>query len=94
MNELSHEVNWSYFHKLLENPKIQQMTMLEVCQFIYEATYLKYSIKYFEELYLREKYERKIIEKNGIIEKLEAEIQELKGEQLPEETSGGDTKAP
>lgn len=87
--ELNNEVNWKYFDKLLENPKIPNMNMLEVCKFIYEATYMKYSIKFFEELYLREKGEQVIVQKNLKIEELEREIQTLR-EQLPEEIQGED----
>lgn len=90
MREIATEVNWQYFDKLLENPKIPDMNMLEVCRFIYEATYMRYSIKFYEEMYLREKYEATIIEKNTRIEELEREIEALKGEQVPEEVSTQD----
>lgn len=85
MSKITTEVNWQYFDKLLENPKIPQMNMLEVCRFIYEATYIRYSIKFYEEMYLREKYADTIIEKNKKIEELENEIKTLKGEHVPAE---------
>ena len=94
-SELGAQTNWEYFHKLLENPKIMQMNQLEVCKFIYEATFMKYSIKFYEELYLREKYEKKIIELRTELDKALDEIKELKGEHVSEEGTDedqGDTK--
>lgn len=92
-NELGAQTNWDYFHKLLENPKIMQMNQLEVCKFIYEATFMKYSIKFYEEMYLREKYEKRIIEMRTEIDKLQEEVDTLKGECVPEESPYTDTPA-
>lgn len=45
--------------------KLDSMNMYEVVKHVYEATFYKYAILTLEERYLREKGEKKIIEKVG-----------------------------
>lgn len=68
------QINRNFLNKLLENPKIPTMNMMEVVNFIYDATYMQYSFKFFEEKARREKYEQKVIDKVEEITKLEAQI--------------------
>lgn len=94
MNLRLPEVNWDFFNKLLDNPKIPQMNMLEVCKYIYEATFIRYAMKFYEEKFRREEYEKKIADKQGEYDKLKAQYEELRVH-VPEEVIKkieGDTK--
>ena len=56
---------------------LEKLNMYEVAWEIYERTYYKYAIKTQEERYLREKYERTVVEKCTEIDKLKEEIKGL-----------------
>jgi len=55
---------------ILANMKLEELNMYEICVKVYEATYMRYSMKFYEEKTMREKVESKIIGKNETIDKL------------------------
>lgn len=84
--EIPHEP----LQEILANIKnIEELNMYQICTIIYEATYLRYSMKFYEEKAMREKVEQKMIEKVKLVDKLEARIKELEdgdGTQVSEES--------
>lgn len=56
---------------------IENKNMMEIVTIIYEATYLRYHMKFFEEKGMRERLEQRMIKKNQEIEELQLRIKEL-----------------
>lgn len=62
---------------------IENKNMMEICTIIYEATYLRYHMKFYEEKAMREKLEEKMIEKVKLVDELEQKIKDLEDERAP-----------
>lgn len=56
---------------------LEKLNMFQVVQKVYEGTYMRYHLKFFEEKMMREKLEARIIDKNKEIDRLHAKIKEL-----------------
>lgn len=63
-------INKNLLNKLLENNDLTKLNMFEVINFIYDATYIHYSTKFFEEKTMRETVEKRIVDKNIEIDRL------------------------
>ena len=76
------DIPMGYLEKIVGAiPDLENKDMWWICQHIFRATYMKYSLKFWEEKARAEKFQETIIEKNGEIDKLIKEISDLK-EQL------------
>lgn len=71
-------------HKILEDilggipsEKLVTMNMMQVVTHVFEATAMHYSLKFWEERNLREKYEQKVVERVGDIAKRDRLIKSL-----------------
>lgn len=75
------EIPMQYLEEIITHMNLEKMNMLQVVQHVYRATYMKYSLKFFEAKAYSDKLEGKILEKNKAIEDLELKLVEMK-EQL------------
>lgn len=75
------EIPMEYLEQIIGAIDVTKMNMWEVVQHVYRATYMRYSVKFFEEKMAREKLEEKMIAKVKLIDSLESDIKSLK-EQL------------
>lgn len=75
------EVPMEYLETILGAVDVTKMNMLQVVQHVYRATYMKYSIKFYEEKMLREQVEERMIEKVKLVDEMESKLSDLK-EQL------------
>lgn len=64
MENLNAQIPLEPLDKILSLMDLEKLNMYEVVKKVYEATYMKYHIKFFEEKAMREKLEARIIKKN------------------------------
>ena len=91
------DIDYDLFDKIIAGfdfeGKDKSLNHYEVCKRIYESTYMYCKFAVVEEKHLREKYEKKVVEKVGLIIELEATIKAYEekfgkidlGKQVPEE---------
>jgi len=73
------EIPMEYLDKIIASiTNIEKLNMLEIVQHVYRSTYLRYSMKFYEEKAMREKVEGRMLEKNKQIEDLQLELAQLK----------------
>lgn len=82
----------TFLNKILEVNDFTKMNMMEVINFIYDATYLKYRQKFLQEKLHREEMEKRIVGKNAEIDRLTKQLStmeealEAAGIDLPKES--------
>lgn len=78
MNEFSVDIDYKLLDRIMENPKIEKMNAWEAVKHVYGATYMYFKLAVNEEKNLREKYEKKIVEKVGELTQIENELKAYK----------------
>lgn len=71
------EIDYHFFDKILGSMDATKMNQFEIVKRMYDACYMFYGMKYIEERNMRLAYEKKVVEKVGIIDEKDAEIKFL-----------------
>lgn len=71
------EVDRTLLNKIMELNDFTKSNSWEVIQFVYDATYMRYSQKFFQEKMMREAVEKRIISKNTEIDRLNGRVAQL-----------------
>jgi len=77
------DVDWKLFDKIIEGLKLEELTIFQVCQRVYESTYMYHSFKVHEAVAERDHVTERMVAKVQRIEDLEKENADLRA-QLPE----------
>lgn len=67
----------TFLNKIMEVNDFTDKNAWEVIQFVYDATYMKYAQKFFQEKLMREAVEKRIINKNSEIDFLNGKLSKL-----------------
>lgn len=71
----THEPDWKFLDQVIANIKnIEKKSVFECVREIYTATYYRYALKYHEQKELATKAEAVVLQKYGIIDRLQAEL--------------------
>jgi len=76
-NPLDTKIDRSLLEKIIGQMDLQKMNMKDVVFHVFDAVYLTYYQKYYQELMLRMTVEKRIIKKNVTIDSLNSRVAQL-----------------
>jgi len=101
--EIGTTINWDFYNLMLENNDFtdnKKWDLNKVCQFIYQATYVRYAQKFQQEYDYARKLEKTVVDKCTIIDRqierlaeLEAKVREYESRDEVQEQGNEATKS-
>ena len=88
MQNIDTDIDWKLFDKIVENLDLENLTMLQVVQRVYESTAMYYSLKYHEAKGEADHVTKRMVERVQEVEDLKQEVRDLRA-RLPEEGEEG-----